>query len=229
MLPNHLILNNLKIDRDNKILDIGSGYGVYIDKFVDHVKLYACADIIKNNISKKKSDKKNNLELYLMSGEYLGFKENTFDIVFLIEVFEHVRDDNKIISEIFRVLKPNGKLVITAPNKLFPFETHGFKIGSRYFGTFGLGFPLLPLLPERLRSKVAVVRVYSSGRIQKMLKNEGFFIIKTNFIGPGLDQFDQNFPKYKDFSKSVRNFFTFLEKSYVKIFLTTIILVAEKR
>jgi ubiquinone/menaquinone biosynthesis C-methylase UbiE len=96
-----------------------------------------------------------------MSAEDLKFRENIFDTVLMIEVLEHIPDDMKALKEAYRVLKPGGKLIITAPNKLFPFETHGFRIGQRAYGTKGLGFPVLPFLPEQLRRNIANARVYT--------------------------------------------------------------------
>jgi len=49
----------------------------------------------------------------------LPFKDNSFDIVLCTEVIEHVNNQKKVISEIFRVLKKNGYLILTTPNKVF--------------------------------------------------------------------------------------------------------------
>ncbi len=49
----------------------------------------------------------------------LQYKSNSFDIVICVSVLEHVKDYNKAVSEIFRVLKPGGETVIAVPF-LFP-------------------------------------------------------------------------------------------------------------
>jgi len=41
--------------------------------------------------------------------------ENTFDIIYCSHVFEHVADDKKAISEIYRVLKGGGWAVLLVP------------------------------------------------------------------------------------------------------------------
>lgn len=51
----------------------------------------------------------------------LPFKANSFDKAVLSEVLEHVPDDKKALREIARVLKPRGIVVITVPNKNYPF------------------------------------------------------------------------------------------------------------
>lgn len=47
--------------------------------------------------------------------------DNVFDKVILSEVLEHVPDEQRALSEIFRVLKPGGLLAITVPNANYPF------------------------------------------------------------------------------------------------------------
>lgn len=48
------------------------------------------------------------------------FKSNTFDFVLLSEVIEHIlpEESQGTINEIFRILKPGGKVLITMPNKM---------------------------------------------------------------------------------------------------------------
>lgn len=48
------------------------------------------------------------------------FKNNTFDFVLLQEVIEHIlpEESQGTINEIFRILKPGGKVLITTPNKM---------------------------------------------------------------------------------------------------------------
>jgi ubiquinone/menaquinone biosynthesis C-methylase UbiE len=53
------------------------------------------------------------------SASELPFKNGSFDIVLCTEVIEHVENQSKVLTEIFRVLKRGGYLAITTPNKLF--------------------------------------------------------------------------------------------------------------
>lgn len=46
----------------------------------------------------------------------IPFDSNHFDVVILSEVLEHVIDQERCIREIYRVLKPNGYLMLTTPN-----------------------------------------------------------------------------------------------------------------
>lgn len=48
----------------------------------------------------------------------LPFENNSFDIVFCNHVLEHIEDDNKAMSELFRVLKPGGMGIFQIPQDL---------------------------------------------------------------------------------------------------------------
>ncbi|MCC7430209.1 methyltransferase domain-containing protein [bacterium] len=45
----------------------------------------------------------------------IPFPEKSFDVVFCNHVLEHVEDDHKAMSELFRILKPNGWAVFQIP------------------------------------------------------------------------------------------------------------------
>ena len=93
----------------------------------------------------------------------------------------------KTIAEINRVLKPGGKFIVTTPNKLFPFETHGLRIGNKIYGSSGFGFPFIPWLPEFSRRYVANAKVYTPHGLKNILLRNGFIICDINFIGHSLD------------------------------------------
>ncbi len=48
----------------------------------------------------------------------LPFDDNSFDCVLMVEVVEHI-NPKTAYSEIRRVLKPNGKIIVTTPNPKF--------------------------------------------------------------------------------------------------------------
>jgi SAM-dependent methyltransferase len=100
------------------------------------------------------------------AGEALPFPDGSFDLVLSHEVLEHVRDDRLAMSEMARLLRPGGRVVVFAPNRGYPFETHGIFWRGRY--RFG-NIPLVNYLPRRLRNRLAPhVRVYTRADLEKL-------------------------------------------------------------
>ena len=58
------------------------------------------------------------------SGDSLDFPAESFDVVLSFDVFEHIRDSDRHLHEVMRVLKPNGVYLLQTPNKWtnVPFE-----------------------------------------------------------------------------------------------------------
>jgi SAM-dependent methyltransferase len=46
----------------------------------------------------------------------IPFGDSEFDIVYLMQVFEHLRDPNVFLAELSRILKPGGTLYLAVPN-----------------------------------------------------------------------------------------------------------------
>jgi 2-polyprenyl-3-methyl-5-hydroxy-6-metoxy-1,4-benzoquinol methylase len=63
-------------------------------------------------------------EFRLARGEELPYPHEFFDTVISFDVFEHVADLRKTMAEAWRVLKPEGHLIIVFPQYLHPFEHH---------------------------------------------------------------------------------------------------------
>ena len=127
--------------------------------------------------------------IQLAYGEALPFEDGTFDLVFSNEVIEHVDDDRQTIAEAVRVTRPGGSIVTFAPNRLYPFETHGAYIGGRY--RFG-NIPLVNWLPDPLRDRfVPHVRAYTGHGIRSLFRGQPVHLVHHGVIYPGLRQHDR--------------------------------------
>jgi SAM-dependent methyltransferase len=51
-----------------------------------------------------------------MDGCALGFRDASFDCIVSQDTIEHIQDDQRFVSELTRVLKPNGMLIIFTPH-----------------------------------------------------------------------------------------------------------------
>jgi len=107
------------------LLDVGSSTGIidYIlaDKFNKVVGIDIDIDAIDYA---KRSFIKKNLEFKLDDAMGLSLKKEVFDVVICAQIYEHVPSPQKLLSEIYRVLKPGGVCYFAAINKLWPWEPH---------------------------------------------------------------------------------------------------------
>jgi SAM-dependent methyltransferase len=55
-------------------------------------------------------------------GELMFFPSDSYDFVILNHVIEHVANPINTVRELFRIVKPNGRVVISAPDKNFSFD-----------------------------------------------------------------------------------------------------------
>lgn len=97
-----------------KILEIGtgSGYGVKVlSPKADHL---TTIDKFDNNID---FSSYNNVTFLQMNvPPFKGLKNRQFDFVVSFQVIEHIENDRAFVAEIYRVLKPGGKFIVTTPN-----------------------------------------------------------------------------------------------------------------
>ncbi|MEX0650112.1 MAG: class I SAM-dependent methyltransferase [Candidatus Andersenbacteria bacterium] len=49
----------------------------------------------------------------------LSFPDNTFELVWVLEVVEHVKHVEQLLDEFRRITKPGGRIIITTPNSNF--------------------------------------------------------------------------------------------------------------
>ena len=108
-------LNRLEINQGERILDLGCGTGVLIQRLlqvspeIEIVGIDTSAEMLE--IAKQKLPE--SVELKLGSADNLPFVSNYFDIVVSTSAFHFFRDPSQALQEAKRVLKPNGRLVIT--------------------------------------------------------------------------------------------------------------------
>ena len=110
------------------VLEIGCGEGYGISKLAKFSNKYIGVDKFDTFIS---DDLRNNYDIVFHKMEIPPLKnieENSVDFVVTFQVIEHIQDDNYFLKEIFRVLKPGGKLLLTTPNKLMSLSRNPWHI-----------------------------------------------------------------------------------------------------
>jgi len=161
--------------------------------------------------------------LVLGRGEQLPYPDDRFDLVLSHEVIEHVQDDRLAVAEMVRVLRPGGRAVIFAPNRLYPFETHGhYWQGQYHFGNT----PLINYLPNPLRNRLAPhVRAYTRWGLLSLFVGQPVRVISHRQIYPGYDNLVERRP---GLGRWLRRVTYTLEHSPLMVFGLIHVLVVER-
>ena len=178
----------------SKHLDFGCSSGTFI-WILNTKKESIGVDISKSQISYAKSKYKKKNNKFYSTGLPLPFKNNTFDVVTILEVIEHCNkiDNTKIIKEIYRVLKPGGILIATTPN-------------------YSSLWPLL----EKLISFFGPVD-YTKQHVNYFNKKKlSFFFEKNNFIKQKVSTFIYFSPFVASLSWSLSNLMEKIENNFFK-------------
>jgi SAM-dependent methyltransferase len=107
--------------------------------------------------------------------------DGLFDGIFMNEVFEHVADESATLEAAYRMLRPNGVLVLIAPNRGFPFEGHTMHIGS---WTTPCPMPIIPWLPRSITDDWVTARNYWPGELRRQIVAHGLSIVEAGFVMP---------------------------------------------
>ena len=95
------------------LLDIGCGWEAKFLKAVE--PLIACGEGIDFKAPKMQTEKLHTQVLTLV--DRLPFDDASFDVVTMLAVLEHLSRPDAMLREIRRVLRPDGRLVLTVPSK----------------------------------------------------------------------------------------------------------------
>ncbi len=157
--------------KTRKVLDIGSGSGW--TSFIPHEEILF-VDLSPKNLLLLKSDTSIPV---LADAHHLPFKDESQELVVASEIIEHLNDPSMAAREIWRVLKPGGKAIISTPykeklrytlcihcNEITPWNSHlhSFDEGG-----------LLSLFPDRSRKEAHIFgsKVLVLARAPRLFKN----------------------------------------------------------
>ncbi len=132
------------------VLDIGAGTGDFLfEAKQNQWKTYG----IEPNEKAKVAAKAKGL---CIAEDTFGFDDNFFDVITMWHVLEHIPNLEQHISEMKRILKPNGTIVIAVPN---------FKsFDAKYYGSYWAAFDV----PRHLWhfSKKAIQQLFAAQQLK---------------------------------------------------------------
>ena len=143
------------------ILEAGCGIGNFTKDLIKYGRVWT-VDINKGYIvqTERKIGGKAQVGLGdIEKGKYF-FGDRKFDNIVCLNVLEHIKDDLLALNNLFKLLKPEGRLILLIP-------AHQFLYGE-------------------IDRSIDHFRRYDKAKISRMLKGIGFKIIKSrklNFLG----------------------------------------------
>lgn len=109
------------------ILEVGFGNGVQLCAFAEagaRVHGVEVNELLCEIAQKEFTTQGLSADLRVYDGFTLPYGDAKFDAGYAISVLEHVNDQEKVLHEMYRVLKPGGKFYLAFPNRWYPLETH---------------------------------------------------------------------------------------------------------
>lgn len=155
-------IKSLSGEINGRILDVGCGTKPYLSFFNyrEYIGLEFNTGI---DSEKKEAD-------YYYDGKTFPFENESFDSIICSQVLEHVFEPKEFLNEINRVLKPNGKILLTIP---FVWDEHEQPYDFARYSSYGLiylfeqsGFKVLK--QDKSISNIAVIFQLLSGYFYKI-------------------------------------------------------------
>ena len=161
------LLKFLDLKENSKILDVACGNGV-IGKFL--IKEYKCrlwgTDI--SDVALKKAENAGyTTELINLDRDAMPFPGDTFDLVILSAMLEHVLEPEKIIQMSYEKLNPGGHLIVLTPNIIWLFNRILFLMGRWDHRLMG--------------GMKGHISYRNKKQLKRMLEEAGFFNLNWDF------------------------------------------------
>lgn len=153
MVYNQLAALYPKSGAELDVLDMGCGPGNMTDY------LTGFGDVVGSDLSEDAlvySKTRGNDKLFMGLGESLPLKDETFDLLVALDVLEHIDEEARATEELYRVIRPGGRLCMTVPAYQFLWGKHDDMYGHK--------------------------RRYTAGEVRRKLSSAGFVIEKLTYF-----------------------------------------------
>jgi 2-polyprenyl-3-methyl-5-hydroxy-6-metoxy-1,4-benzoquinol methylase len=149
------------------LLDIGCGQGYFLNLAKQEGWQVWGVEPVSSACDYAK--KKYTIDVLNSGIEGANFNDDSFDVVTLWNVFDHLPDPRNTGREIFRILKPGGIAIIRVPNVDFHILAHKFFLLANL------------ILKGGIMQDPSIIVNYGFGRktVRSMLQNAGFFHVSV--------------------------------------------------
>lgn len=102
------------LNKDKMVLDVGCGSDSFLYKVKDLTSRRFGCDF--NVDQYAEHDNKENVKKVDLDWEKLPYEQEMFDVIFCLDVLEHLFNPFSLLKECFRVLKNDGIIILSTPN-----------------------------------------------------------------------------------------------------------------
>ncbi len=179
----------LDLVKNKVVLDIASGEGYGSNLLATNAKTVIGVDIHATVIEFAKSKyKKPNLEFKTGSADKMPIENNSVDVVVSFETIEHHDKHEEMFEEIKRVLKPDGILIMSSPDKL------NYRDIPKFYNPFHIKELYREEFKQLVEKHFKNVTIY----YQNVLY--GSLIVPENGLGKNFSEFEGDFEKISNHS-----------------------------
>jgi ubiquinone/menaquinone biosynthesis C-methylase UbiE len=126
------------------------------------------------------------LQVAAAAGEQLPLSQDSFDKALCNHMLEHVLDDDAVIQELYRVLRPGGRVLIGVPLALAPQIQFALRLW-RLLRPDARRLQLESVIPGQLVpdliGKQSHIRFYSLQSVRNLLERHSFKVLKAKGVG----------------------------------------------
>lgn len=159
---------------EQRILDIGSGSGILLKRFLEiNTRATAVAVDISASLAEARHPRLTPIA-YDLRGLFahgkLPLTNASFDLCVCTEVLEHMMYPEAILAEAYRLLSPDGRLLITVPNVA--------SLEKRVSLLFGSGRGVLGICGIVYENANDHIRWYTYRAMDRLLRQTGFEVVR---------------------------------------------------
>lgn len=122
-----------------KVLDFGCGSGVMLPFLAQHSQHVTAIDIDLLPLERVRKHIPLSANVEVLDTSHISISQFTrasFDLINALDVLEHVSDLPRTLSELIRLLKPGGQLIISGPTENILYQIGRKLAGSEYSGEY---------------------------------------------------------------------------------------------
>lgn len=178
-------LERLSELRGRRLLDVGCATGEYTRRLAENFEEVLAIDVERNRLEVFRRNCPRNVTIRLDSVYAISRAEDgVFDRIVLIEVLEHLPNAGAALSALVPMIDTDGRILITTPNRWWPFEQHGVVLfGKRRPGHVLPGLTWLRPLHRRLSDSAT----FSARELHDLAERAGLVVDGITYMMPPLD------------------------------------------